>query len=563
LEEEQVFMRVGAQLGGASAGFAALTETFESLPVALESPSLAEAADRMKRVARTNEAMGRALDGESAVLHELVVLNREVSVLLAQLHTNVRTVSILSLNAKIEAAGIDGKGNDFINFTQEMAQLAQTAQATIDTFRHEHEKLVTLLDAASKAQTTFQKSYGRSLFSIAQGLDASLLAVDARRRQAGLAAVEIGKRSRQITGAIGSAICALQIADTTRQRIEHVHDALCLLLRGIKFEPAASTGSAELWSQTLNTSERENLIAFICRLQSAQIEDVLREYEDQVRVIFASLTQLAEESRSVVREGSQIFGSSDQDSGSFMAQLKRELRLGVELMRDCQAARACVDTATLTVARTATQLQQRVSAIGQIVLDMTLVGLNAALKSRQIGAKGRGLGIIADELRLSAAKTVKDADILMPALDRIIGAARKFEKIRSVQGAERMLELDEDLAMALVVFDRSAASLSAAFADLVKTGSKVSGILDDCTSELADHGDTQSILQQGGAELACLADMFASGPPSADVASHPMSELEKNYTMASERRIHAQFAITVIKQLPGKSDNLLDDRLYA
>ena len=369
------------------------------------------------------EAIRQAVGVENAALNELHALNREIGECLECLQHSIRTIGILTSNAKIEAARVDGAGNDFSNFTAEIAHLAKRAQETVGGYLDEHRKLVILLHNVGKTQAQFQHKYQDTLVSISADLDTTLKSVEARRHHAAASAVDIAERSMRINMAIGTAVMSLQVSDISRQRIEHIHSALELLQTGYESSGEEEEGT---WAGALDEPERDEITAAICGLQSEQLEDTIAEYDETVKKIHESLEQLVDECHSIANEGSHVYGTTGQDAKSFLGALKSKLGDGMSLIRDCQIARSAVTDASAVVATTVRELQEKINTVNHIVLDMTIVGMNAALKSRQLGGLGRGLGIIADELRNYANQTAKDADSLAPALGRVIAIGRAF-----------------------------------------------------------------------------------------------------------------------------------------
>jgi hypothetical protein len=540
-ERERLFLAIGQSLGDAITQIGKVTNAFETLPSLLENSALRRAAERISGVARTTDAIRHAVTDENVALIELVALNGEIAERLMCLQRSIRTIAILTSNAKIEAARVEQGGGDFFIFTTEIAQLAKQAQDTVDVYMNEQRKLALLLSNVRKAQTQFQHKYSGTLVSISEELDATLAAVDARRSRAAASAGNIAARSKRINAAIGTAVMALQISDTTRQRIEHVH----LVLEHIRdgFRGHSDHQADDVWSRSLTEAARDDVAGAICRLQSVQLDDALLEYEETVGKVYDSLAQLVDECRGVASEGSDVYGSTGQETESFLEVLKNKLRLSVVLIHDCQIARSSATHATAIVATTVRQLQEKLSSIDQIVVDMTLVGMNAALKSRQLGNLGRGLGIIADELRVYATQTAKGADALRPALASAIGSAEGFCKTRLSQDEDKA-NLDEELAAAMKGLGECATKLNEALSALSCGAKQVGKVLEVSAARIDEQKGAPAALHQAQLEL----DLLAKSRPHTESGSAAFDEMTDLiwgcYTMARERAVHEKFLET-------------------
>ncbi|MGO9133292.1 MAG: hypothetical protein ACLP8A_04470 [Methylovirgula sp.] len=572
-ERERTFLAIGQSLGGAIAEIRRITEAFEALPALLENDALRQATERISTISRTTESIRSAVAGEDDALTELLALNREIGERLTRLQSSVRTIGVLTSNAKIEAARVQQSGNDFANFTVEIGRLAQRAQDTVDSYLNEHKRLVVLLTNVRKVQTQFFQKYHGTLLSISDELDATLAIVEGRQRKAAASAATIAVRSKRINEAIGMAVMSLQISDITRQRIEHMCFALDHLRGGL--EAAPNNADQNFWSQSLTETESKAVVFAVCRLQSAQLADALNEYDETVSKIHMSLPQLVDECRRVAHEGGDVYGAAGRDSESFLDALKNKLALGLNLIHDCQIAGSAATHATAVVATTVRELQQKVSSVNQIVFDMTLVGMNAAFKSRQLGTVGLGLGIIADELRIYAQQTTADANALKPALANVISAAERFEVMRLGEDGET-LDLKGEMATAMNGFDQCASKLKEALIALSGGAKHVGQILQHSAAQIDGQKDAPDALLHARLELDQLTDGESRAVAKTDVMAAMMDRLSARYSMVRERLVHQRFAASMnglgadtppqehaLGILPAEESGMLDDILFA
>src|SRR6202008_3370068 len=89
-----------------------------------------------------------------------------------------------------------------------------------------YERLVGMLRQATQTWRRFEKQHGQTLGALAARLSRSLGALAEHREKAAAASADTGVYSRQIAERVGTAVFALQIGDITRQRVEHVEEAL-------------------------------------------------------------------------------------------------------------------------------------------------------------------------------------------------------------------------------------------------------------------------------------------------------------------------------------------------
>ena len=152
---------------------------------------------------------------------------------------------------KIEAAPLSQSADDLAAFAEGLQELSEHARRALDEYQATHGKLEALLRSSSEAQDEFQHSHRADLATISSEIAESLGAVADLRRRTLAALRDIGALSRRVGEQIGQCVVALQIGDSTRQRVEHVHAAL-ELARGPAEEetrPRARTKRARVFAR--------------------------------------------------------------------------------------------------------------------------------------------------------------------------------------------------------------------------------------------------------------------------------------------------------------------------
>ena len=552
---EQTCLDVGARLGDAVPGLSDLAGLFEMLSQSLESEELRDAGVDLQTVAGQIEATANELSGESRALADLVALNHAIAERIGNLSESGRTVAMLVFSVKIEAASLSDTGDDMRGFVEGLHQLARSAQQALDQYRLTHAKLYDLLRASSDAQKLFQESHQARLLSIASEIAASVAAVTDRRRETAGALLEIGAQSQRVGAQIGQCVMALQVGDSTCQRIEHAHRALHLAAQGL--EPGVTN---EMWGEfggTLDQETRNAAVAGICRVQSRQLGAALGDFTDEMDTIATALQGLLADSDQLAKRDRALFGSGGGDGDSFLETLERRLEAARAIMDECRRARAIVDSAAVAVGATMADLEQRTANLSEIIVDVTMIGTNALLKSSRLGDRGKGLGVIAQELRSYAAKIVEGVEELPAALREVAAFVARFSEAARARGADRLTALDERMLGAIESFKANGRTMTDALMRLERETSAVGAMLGDAASRLAgDRDGISGSLQSAVADIEALAtgiDDSREWPAAcADVLD---GLLRGAYTMASERQIHEAFldeaASDAPRQRPG------------
>ena len=237
---DQACLGAGLHLQKAIPDFNNLATLFETLARSLENQEIGEASDDLDKLAGELARAAHELTDESRVLADLLSLNRSIGARLADLLVSLRTISTLVFSMKIEAAPLIQSEDDLAPFTEGLAQLSNHARRALDEFQATHGKLEDILRSSSIAQAEFQQLHQTNLTTISSGIAECLAAVAVMRRRTLVAARDIGALSRRVGEQIGQCVVALQIGDSTRQRLEHVRGALDLSVDQLTREDPAS-----------------------------------------------------------------------------------------------------------------------------------------------------------------------------------------------------------------------------------------------------------------------------------------------------------------------------------
>ena len=559
---EQTCLDVGARLGDAVPGLSDLAGLFEQLSQSLDSEGLRDAGADLQTVAGQIEATANELTGESAALVDLVALNHAIAERIGNLSESGRTVAMLVFSVKIEAASLSVAGDDMRGFVEGLHQLAQRAQQALEQYRVTHAKLYERLRASSDAQKLFQESHQARLLSIAGEIAASVATVADRRRETASALLEIGAQSQRVGARIGQCVMALQVGDSTCQRIEHARQALRLAAQGLE-----SDVTDEMWGEfggTLDRQARSAAIAGICRLQSRQLSAALGDFTAETDTIATALHGLLADSDELAKRDRALFGSGGGDGDSFLETLERRLEAARGIMDECRRARVIVDSAAAAVGATMADLEQRTANLSEIIVDVTMIGTNALLKSSRLGDRGKGLSVIAQELRSYAAKIVEGVEELPAALREVAAFVARFSEAARARGADRLTALDERMVHAIESFKANGKTMTDALTRLERETSAVGAMLGDAANRLAgDRDEIDGALQSAVAEIEALAAAIDDSHVWPAACSDVLDGLLRGaYTMASEREIHDAFLDEAASDAPRRRSDA-DQRSHA
>ncbi len=521
------FVAVGDRLSECAGILSRITGTFEALPVELGGDELTSATDGLALVGRRAGEISIALGAEQDDLHRLVEALRKAAHPISELRRTVKMMGIVAINARVVAASVVSETEDFGVFTTDIAQLSDSAATTISKFHRTYEALTGVVADAAIARGNFEAAHRSTLSTLASELESDLAEVTEQRLESARSSVTTGQMSRAIADKVAAAVMALQVGDSTRQRVEHVEAALV---------------DAAALEHPGNGEGGQVAPVAIMELQRLQLELARETLIAEMSSGADALSQLTHDVQAVLDHAGTVYGSAENRSA--LSELHGAVRRAVTVLRDCESERGKLDQVAAAVSDTVRVLLDHVEAVQEIEYKMRLVSLNAAVKCAQLGPRGRALDVIAQQLRTLTGETVVSAQAAVECLNEAAGYSTAFTQSAG-SGATRVGDLERQATAALELLEAVGFRMKHALVELYDDGPKVARLLEDAVSALASHAAISEALSDiefalilpraageaggevGRGELAVHQDFFAT--------------LRRRYTMDAERRLHDSF----------------------
>ncbi|WP_339037455.1 chemotaxis protein [Bradyrhizobium symbiodeficiens] len=524
---EDVFARVGHELGRGHLIFKELNQGLATLSGELSGAEIEGAATALQEIAARLSELAQALPAESALLETIGKSTAEASSLLKPLFKHIGMITIIARSARIEAASLDGDREGFLAFTQEAYDLGRAVQRSIEGCARDQQRLSEAVATASGRQKEFESRYRAQLVSESAELGAAYSRLRDQRSNSSHLADRASSSTRKIADAVGSAIISLQAGDSTRQRLEHVSHGL-----GLASESAPSLVPAPATS--------DDGVRAICRLQAAQLRDAQREFGGDVGQIVGALTAILHDAGSVVGHGRTLFGGEDGGSSSFLTRIKQTLAHASTLIATCESAGRSVDEALAIVEDTLAKFRQAIAGLAEATVDITLIGMNAGLKASHLGSRGSAFVVIANELKATADQVSAGAGRLRPVLDAIERSANELRELRVQGDPTQLAKLEPQILQALREVEAGNERLGKLMSRLVDEGAEFERLMNSAQGQMTSLGESSAALPAVATRLeTASAGAQRLQPELQDQAI--LDDLFARYTMERERDVHREF----------------------
>lgn len=525
---ETAFVSVGGRLTEGAMLLNRLIALFDALSDALQGADVDEATAHLEAVAHRASLLSERFGQERDDLRRLSEAVSAASLPISDLHRAVRMMSIVSINARVTAAGVAQDSDDFGVFTTDVAAISESATRTLKEFVQDYRQLVTEVAAAVSQRRRFEMAHAHTLSDLAARLTATLRALQSQRIEAVEGSAETSRLSRQIVGQIGSAVMALQVGDATRQRLEHVETGLDHLAAILSGQPA--------FDIHLPAQDHADALTAIATLEHHQLAATARDFKVGMTEARRAMSALAADAETIMSRGRGQYGS-ERGEASAIAALSDQLRAAVSVLRSFEAERAKIEAVAATVQQTVAVLLRHVDAVQDIESDMRMVSLNAALRCAQFGPRGASLNVIAGQLRELTGETVAAAGSAVEWLERSSRLAQSFGATASHDGISESRQLEEGASLALALLSALDQRLATALSSLDADGAEVIGLLHKAAHGLDSLSTFSETVGTSGLQLEDMASGDLPGDPSEDLAAI-LSGLRGLCTMGAERSVH-------------------------
>ena len=345
--------------------------------------------------------------------------------------------------------------------------------------------------------------------------------LDAYREHVTKSASSTASVARDVQMKVASVLGALQIGDTTRQRIEHVIRGLQLLE-----DQLAESGAA---GEDAGGSRRA-----VLDLLSDQLSDASGNLQSDVAVLLRSLTGISGDA------GRLRSASGENDAGTggpaMLQDLHKSIRHVSYLTQQVRSTNAQISQIVGTVFSSLNELRERIQVVRKLRDNVEQIAINVRLKCHRDASAGKAVEVIASEVRSFSLR-------LHDAITRI---AEHLETLTSL--SQKLLRENEFAEQADIgaILERSTHRIGiacdkvdAAIDQAARDSSEAVGLINATTRDLADH-DALARSQQALAVLLAEAPDAgqAAGEAADTLAASLMEQIARSYTMAREREIH-------------------------
>jgi len=439
---EGEFMQLGEKLQEFYFQTKGLSELSSQVAKCLSGEELKQDMDGLQAVfAQVKEQDDLSGKGVS-VLSSLLSRFEAIDAQLERFDQTIRNLHVLCNFIKIESARLGSRDTGFTALGEEVRKLAANVTAKSAELMKHSENLADMIRQGLLRMTNFEKKQqGHARLILDQAVH-NLSAMTQRHQSSSETLGEIATRWKRISQSIGEVVSSMQFHDITRQRMEHVRDALQDVWEKLGSAPSAKADEKQSTPLQLfrkhieNRSEAHSGLAEImvpCQVQSVQLKDADADMLSAVGRIIENLKRIASEITVMAGEMQTLASAGSQKEESFLSDLEKKLSSLGEAITSYGEINREWSASMERVTASARDMTVFIREIDKIGIQMRMIALNASIHAAHLGQEGAALGILAESISRLSNETSQKIDEISGSLRAVMEEAGSFDPHQTTQ----------------------------------------------------------------------------------------------------------------------------------
>lgn len=490
---------------------------------------------------------------EKETLDQIMISFSKIRPPLVAFEKIVRNLNVLCNFIKIEIARLGRNDTGFNSLADDVRRMALTAGTKTTDLVNRADTLKPMLHANLSLINKLESTNEKQANLILQKLVSDIELLNEKTNTSASAMKTVTEKWQNISASMASVVESLQFHDITRQRFEHVRDALIELPHRINENKNERNGLQKLFHLPARQNEKAgvggvkkaDIIAGICGLETAQLQNARDGFVSAVEHILDNLNNIAGTSGSMSDEIAKITGGGRDSKGSFIFELENDVGYLDNCFNECMKLNNELSAAMLEVSQTASGMSVFMKQMQKISIEMQMLALNARVRAAHLGDQGETLGVLADSIHQSSAETTSQVNLISTNLQDIITHAESLaakvnqENLIFQDKAVKIKEQLGQIIEAIKIIDKNLQTL---MPRIDAAGNELAGDIEQLTTHFTLH---HTVDEKINAIALSLSEISAKAKPKKKAAisgenNTHLHDLTRRYTMHTERETHLQ-----------------------
>ncbi|MDJ0276261.1 hypothetical protein QLH51_05530 [Sphingomonas sp. 2R-10] len=509
------FVRAGTTLATAIDTIDRIITSIEEVTGALDESVAGIAVTSLKDVALQLDGLPQVQADRDADMARIGTASRVLRDHVMDMRQALRVLHIYGMNIKIAASGETA----FVGFVNDMGQRLAAGEEHLEGFLAKLKELSGSVGSVQQAGRLLAAEARKILPAVPQRLTRDAGALHSHLGDVASMARQVATIARTVQGRVATMLGALQVGDSTRQRLEHVVSALQLL----DSAPHDLTDPAD----------QAEVNGVVHHLLAALLETSANDFDRDAALLLESLNALQPDTAS-------LLDLIDDDAGGngrpFLIQIEEAVGevavITVQLQEADQRSASMLDLITDTVR----ELTGRLEQLQRVQFNVQDIATNTRLLCRRHGELGKAVSVVASEVDIYAHS-------LGNAMRGIGQPINELAEVNTTLMIKRGDAGDRDmgtkLAQALVVIREGCQRTDLAVREGGDDARQLMELLTIAGDEIGAELKLGATMRQAAAVLASTPTVDAPGDPAMAALGDLLPRITALYTMAQERDVHA------------------------
>lgn len=517
-ETEQHFLAVGGKLMGFLSALRALHGDVQGLSTLMGSEQTRHACEALMEVRQyANGMTGRPeLSGSGllAIQESAGRIQREF----ATLASIVLSFRITAIVARIETAHLAMAESEFGSLADDMRTCSDGIQERAEHVLKSVGAFETRVGQTLKVMSQLDATQRKELPALLSAVDGDLEQLGIQQRQTADASVRLSEAADAVVKELGTIAVSLQFHDITRQRVEHVVEAL-----------AEVAGAGEAVALTAP-------VAGLVELQKAQLMSAAESFVASTRKINRDLDGIALRVSEMAAASKRMVGGDQRTAtNDFLGEMLGRFSGVLQSVDQSHSLQTVNESMTADLQALVSELQASVAEVRAIEIRLSFIAINAAISACHLGVAGEPLNVVASTMKGLQTECSGRSQAAETALESITGAIEGLvSKEATGEDGSTLVNALKDRISELQSAQGRSVHATRAIADAAE---QLCGDLEDARRHL-EIGDVFASTARRCSQL--LESVLAQAPAASHKEQAEIAEmLRTRYTMQAEHDLHA------------------------
>ena len=505
---------------------------------------------------------GKGISVLSSLLHQFETISGR----LVRFDQTIRNLHVLCNFIKIESARLGNQDTGFTTLGEEVRKLAGDITVKSAELSTHSRNLADMIHQGLQRMMDFEKKQqGHARLILDQAVH-HRTDMTRHHQNSSKTLGEISTRWKRISQNIGEVVASMQFHDITRQRLEHVRDALQdvgeTIAPPVQAEPDKSPFKLRhLFSNRIvHSSEFLSRLAEAivpCKVQTVQLIDADTDMLSAVGRIIDNLKRIASEITIMAGEMKNLAGGgTSRKEESFLSELEKKLSSLADALASYGEMNREWSASMEVITTSAQDMTVFIRDINKIGIQMRMISLNASIHAAHLGLEGAALGILAESISRLSNETSLEIEAISDGLKAVMAEAGAFDFHRTEQPEERLPAhrshrteqhgLSAQIEKMIVPLHQMDQHVSDLLTRIDHDAEALTRNIDLTIHGITVHKKISTEIRKVITELESMIEkMHILCPASSEApAGKEMADMAERYTMEREREIHHSIAGT-------------------